>query len=104
MSHFLLAIALAAFVVPAIAEADSPSLARLPSDGAAAGLSSWETAAIVSKIPPGIAATGTRRMDFVGAVVTPAGGAHPDRPVVSRQTVQQTIHATDFRVLEIVYR
>lgn len=43
-------------------------------------------------------------MDFVGAVVTPAGGAHPDRPVVSRQTVQQTIHATDFRVLEIVYR
>ncbi|MGH8184226.1 MAG: hypothetical protein ACREPH_11270 [Rhodanobacteraceae bacterium] len=43
-------------------------------------------------------------LTFTGAVVTPAGGAHPFRPVVSRQVVVQTIRKTDFRVLEIVYR
>ncbi|TAN07882.1 MAG: hypothetical protein EPN36_00580 [Rhodanobacteraceae bacterium] len=43
-------------------------------------------------------------MTFTGAVVMPAGGAHPIRPVVSRQMVVQTIRKTDFRVLEIIYR
>lgn len=43
-------------------------------------------------------------LTFTGAVVMPAGGAHPFSPIISRQMVAQKIHETDFRVLEIVYR
>ncbi len=47
---------------------------------------------------------GAETLTFTGAVVAPAGGAHPIRPVISRRVVVQTISKTDFRVLEIVYR
>lgn len=43
-------------------------------------------------------------LTFTGAIVAPAGGAYPFRPVISRQVVVQTISKTDFRVLEIAYR
>lgn len=43
-------------------------------------------------------------LTFTGAVVMPAGGAHPSQPIISRQVVVQTISKTDFRVLEIAYR
>ncbi|HKT41219.1 MAG TPA: hypothetical protein VJQ86_02585 [Rhodanobacteraceae bacterium] len=43
-------------------------------------------------------------LTFSGAIVAPAGGAYPIRPVISRQVVVQTISKTDFRVLEIAYR
>ncbi len=47
---------------------------------------------------------GAETLTFTGAVVAPAGGAYPIRPVISRRVVVQTISKTDFRVLEIVYR
>lgn len=45
-----------------------------------------------------------RTLAFTGGVVPPAGGAHPHQPLISQRETVQTIHESDFRVLEIVYR
>ena len=101
MGHLFLVAALATFMAPAIANSE-----RSPLAGRFAGHTPDVSGAIS---PAGSQATGSAttepgRLKFIGAVVTPAGGAHPGRPIVSRQVVEQTIHQTDFRVLEIVYR
>jgi hypothetical protein len=107
MCHLLLAAVLVAFAVPAIADTDNTSLARPPARILINSVQqSGAGGAIASAVPmtSGSAGTGAGRLAFAGAVVTPAGGAHPDQPVITRREVVQTIRKGDYRVLEIAYQ
>lgn len=106
MSHLLLAVALAAFMAPAVAAGDNSSLSRLAAGVIAGRVSAAGASAAVSVVPMAAngGSNGAGKLEFAGAVVIPAGGAHPVQPLVERREVVQTIGSDDYHVLEIVYR
>lgn len=103
MGRLLLAAVLVAFTAPAIAESDSALLAHPPPRNAAVERSPDAGGAV---IPPVAPATGNaiHRVGFLGAVVLPAGGAHPVQPVIRVREIVRRTGDGDYRVLEVVYR
>lgn len=104
MEYRLWAVMLVVLVTPAIAATDSALPAR-PPPAAAAGVDASDASGaplhrvvqIAADVPP-------RRLQFTGAVVVPAGGAHPDQPVIGMHESVRTIGKRMFRVLEVVYQ
>lgn len=104
MGHLLLAAVLVAFMAPAMAETDSALFARTLPEGTAVGRASDARGAATQAATLATVGARPRRLMFAGAVVAPAGGAHPARPVIRMLEAVQTISKSEFRVLEVVYR
>lgn len=103
MKRVSMAIALAVFAVPCIASTESVTQAlRAPGAGVETAPVQEVDDASAARVAVDRAASG--RVTFTGAIVMPAGGAHPGQPLIHRSHVVQTIRGDRFMVLEVTYR
>lgn len=103
MKRVFLAVALAILAVPCIASTGNVAQALRASGAEAETMLAPRVGdATAEKVAVNGGASG--RVTFTGAIVMPAGGAHPDQPLINRSHVVQTIRGDRFLVLEVIYR
>lgn len=100
MKRVSMAIALAVFAVPCIASTGHVKQAP----GAEAGATPAQVVGDAGAARAAVGRAATGRVTFTGAIVMPAGGAHPGQPLIHRSHVVQTIRGDRFMVLEVTYR